>query len=301
MVTRTTPKKRTRIFRSAALAFFQMKGCSNALFNFHVSHTYMLLLFRNHTFPQTLSPTIHIGPTELHKVMVLSCGQNTGKSYNVKNDTVSLENVGNFEFGKGRGGGNKICIYGVIKRILIYEPPSVTSIFENCFTLKVKALWLFEDSVTLSSRHFVTSSVTPLWPALGNVTRSFSTQRRARKLISGHSPTPKPRLLSFDRTQTRVVRGLPTGHNTLRRHLYLMGLINNPLCRRCGSEEETSVHILSECEALASLSHAHLGSYVLGSEDVKSLRLEAIWNLNKGTGSLDLVSDYGAQEVCFRA
>ena len=46
--------------------------------------------------------------------------------------------------------------------------------------------------------------------------------------------------------------GLFTGHNTLRRHLYLMGLIASPLCSRCGAEEEISVHILCECEALAS-------------------------------------------------
>jgi hypothetical protein len=30
-----------------------------------------------------------------------------------------------------------------------------------------------------------------------------------------------------------------------------MGLCNDPMCRKCGTEEETSVHILCECEALA--------------------------------------------------
>ena len=43
-----------------------------------------------------------------------------------------------------------------------------------------------------------------------------------------------------------------------------MGLINSPLCRRCGAEDETSVHILCECEALDSLIHAYLGSFVFG-------------------------------------
>jgi hypothetical protein len=87
------------------------------------------------------------------------------------------------------------------------------------------------------------------------------TQRQAQMLISGPSPTAKTGLLSFNGTQPRVVTGLPTGHNTLRRHTYLMGLINSPLYRRCGTEEETSAHILFECEALASLRHAHLGSF----------------------------------------
>jgi hypothetical protein len=44
----------------------------------------------------------------------------------------------------------------------------------------------------------------------------------------------------FNRTQSRVVTGLLTGHNTLRRHFHLMGLINSPLHRRRGAEEETS-------------------------------------------------------------
>jgi len=52
-----------------------------------------------------------------------------------------------------------------------------------------------------------------------------STQRQASELIVCPSPTKKTRLLSFNRTQSRVVTGLLTGHNSRRRHLYLMGLI----------------------------------------------------------------------------
>jgi len=85
-------------------------------------------------------------------------------------------------------------------------------------------------------------------------------------------------------TQSSVVTGLLTGH-TLRRHLYLMGLSNNPTCRKCGTEEETSVHILYECEVWASLRHAYLGSFFLDHEDIMNLILGAIWNF-KGTGLL---------------
>jgi len=63
----------------------------------------------------------------------------------------------------------------------------------------------------------------------------------------------RARFLSFNRAQSRAVTGLFTGHNTLRRHLHLLGLLDSPLCRRCGAEEETSAHILYEYEALASL------------------------------------------------
>jgi hypothetical protein len=50
-----------------------------------------------------------------------------------------------------------------------------------------------------------------------------------------------------------------------------MGLCNNPMCRKCGTEEETSVHILCECEALTSLRHAYLGSFFLDPEDIREL------------------------------
>jgi hypothetical protein len=53
--------------------------------------------------------------------------------------------------------------------------------------------------------------------------------------------------------QSRVVTDLLTGHNTLRRHLYIMGLIDSPLRTRCRAEDETSAHVLCQREALATL------------------------------------------------
>jgi len=67
----------------------------------------------------------------------------------------------------------------------------------------------------------------------------------------------------FNRIQSRAVTDLLTGHSTLKRHLYILGLLDNPLCRKCRVREETSAHILCECEALASLRHAYLGSFPL--------------------------------------
>jgi hypothetical protein len=55
-----------------------------------------------------------------------------------------------------------------------------------------------------------------------------------------------------------------------------MGLRNNPTCRKCGTEEETSVHVLCECEALASFRHTYVGSFFLDPEDVRKLNIGAI-------------------------
>jgi len=70
----------------------------------------------------------------------------------------------------------------------------------------------------------------------------------------------------------------------MRRHLHLLGLLDSPLCRKCGVKEETSTHILCECEVLASLRHAHLGSFFLEPEDIKSISVGAIWGFGKATG-----------------
>jgi len=47
-----------------------------------------------------------------------------------------------------------------------------------------------------------------------------------------------------------------------------MGLSDSPLYRRYGAEDETSAHILCDCEALATLRHVYLGSF-LEPEDIK--------------------------------
>jgi hypothetical protein len=95
------------------------------------------------------------------------------------------------------------------------------------------------------------------WRGLGDA------QRQARELISGPCLGAKASFLSFNRTQSRAVTGLVTRFNTLRRHFHLMGLSNSPFYKSCGAENEISAHILCECEALASLRHAYLGSFFL--------------------------------------
>jgi hypothetical protein len=130
------------------------------------------------------------------------------------------------------------------------------------------ALGVSRQDIRRRIRHRLFNQHWIWWRGLGD------TQRKARELISGPCLGAKARFLSFNRTQSRAVTGLLTGHNTLRRHLHLMGLSDSPLCRRCGAEDETSARILWECEALASLRHAYLGSF-LEPEDIKSISLGA--------------------------
>jgi len=116
------------------------------------------------------------------------------------------------------------------------------------------------------------------WRGLGD------TQRQAHKFISEPSLGTRAKFMTFNRTQSRAVTGLLMGHNTLRRHLHLLGLLDSPLCRKCRVGEETSAHILCQREALASLRHAYLGSFSLEPEDFRSLGLGAIWSYSKAAG-----------------
>jgi hypothetical protein len=115
--------------------------------------------------------------------------------------------------------------------------------------------------------HWLVNQHWARWRSLGD------TQRQALELISAPILGAKTKVMSFNRTQSRAVIGLLTGHNTLRWHLCLLGLQDSPLCRKCGVMEETSAHILCECEALASLRYAYLGSFFLEPKDIQSISL----------------------------
>jgi hypothetical protein len=94
------------------------------------------------------------------------------------------------------------------------------------------------------------------------------TMRQAQELILGPNTADRTALMSFSRAQSRVVIGLLTGHNTLRRHLHIMGLVDSTLFRKCGAREETSAHVLCEFEALATLRHIYLGPFFLDPKNV---------------------------------
>jgi hypothetical protein len=64
-----------------------------------------------------------------------------------------------------------------------------------------------------------------------------------------------------------------------------MGLGDNPICRKCGTDEETSDHILCKCEALASL-RIYMWSLFLDPEDIRKLGIGAIWSFGRGAGLL---------------
>jgi hypothetical protein len=65
---------------------------------------------------------------------------------------------------------------------------------------------------------------------------------------------------------------------------HLLGLVDRPMCRRCEMGEETSAHVLCECEALALLRHAHLGSFSMELRDIMHTNVGAIYGYARAVG-----------------
>lgn len=110
--------------------------------------------------------------------------------------------------------------------------------------------------------------------------------RQARDFIKGPDPGRARRLLGLGRDSVRFVIGLLTGHNTLRRHLALIGTIVDSRCRKCGEEEESSFHILCECHALAGARLRLLGQPYPDRASIREVELGALLHFGKSAGLL---------------
>lgn len=72
-----------------------------------------------------------------------------------------------------------------------------------------------------------------------------------KRLIQKVSEKIISEFTSLDRSKLRKVVGFVTGHFHFRKHMRTMGVWEgSPLCRLCGGEDETSQHIIFNCEAM---------------------------------------------------
>jgi hypothetical protein len=69
-----------------------------------------------------------------------------------------------------------------------------------------------------------------------------------------------------------------------------MGLTNNPICVRCLEKDESTTHILRDCETLAYVGFSHLGHYFTETGDYQdapvsrhytSFRVQDCWKVNR--------------------
>ncbi|KAJ8940617.1 hypothetical protein NQ318_004541 [Aromia moschata] len=85
-------------------------------------------------------------------------------------------------------------------------------------------------------------------------------QTNSKWMVKAPSKVLTDEILRLSRNQIRLVTGLITGHCHLRKHLHRMGIYSDePICRLCNEEEETSRHIILECPALTHWRYGLLG------------------------------------------
>ena len=72
-------------------------------------------------------------------------------------------------------------------------------------------------------------------------------------------------LLKLNRNNLGMMVQVITGHNSLQRHLGLCYSDEEPTCRQCCEEEETSWHLIAECPAWSRTRNDILGNFSLGS------------------------------------
>ncbi|XP_057333529.1 uncharacterized protein LOC130672801 [Microplitis mediator] len=83
--------------------------------------------------------------------------------------------------------------------------------------------------------------------------------RHTRALVQGPSKSLGASLVELDRSKLRIIVGLVTGHWFTGRHLKLMGITDDSICPRCNLEDETPLHLLSQCRALEDVRKDILG------------------------------------------
>ena len=89
-------------------------------------------------------------------------------------------------------------------------------------------------------------------------------------------------ILSKTKNQIKAVVQIVTGHANLKRHRHIMKLEEDPICE-CGEDEETSIHVLTECPKFALKRRHYLGDFKIKPENVNKLELKQIINFAQAT------------------
>ena len=112
--------------------------------------------------------------------------------------------------------------------------------------------------------------------------------RQSKLFLTGPRQWKVREILNLSRKQLRAVVGLFTGHCQLNRHLSILKIVTDDLCRECGLEQETPEHILCECLGLAGLRFAVFGTGFLRPEYFQTCPLRQTLAFISKTGLLEV-------------
>ena len=122
----------------------------------------------------------------------------------------------------------------------------------------------------------------------GDRWRNLQDCRQARELMGGPNTRFTKQLVTLPRRQVSILVSVLTGHNTLNRHLTIMGIQNNAGCEACDEGLETSLHFLGDCPAWGAKRMRYLGAPRLEANDIKTLDVASLVAFIKATRRLDM-------------
>ena len=117
-----------------------------------------------------------------------------------------------------------------------------------------------------------------------NYWTSLQGMRQAKALLEGPSKVKAKQIICLNRKDCRFAIGILTGHCSLGRHLHILGVGSNPLCRKCEEYEETPIHILCECDALAAERLEAFGSHNINPNDLKGTSISELLSFFRRAG-----------------
>jgi len=94
---------------------------------------------------------------------------------------------------------------------------------------------------------------------------------RQSRCLMGFFPRNKS-LMELSRHDLRCVTGLLTGYCQMKIHIHILGLSQDPECRLCLEDEETAIHVLTQCPALATIGKELWGKSVINLLDIQDTR-----------------------------
>jgi len=113
--------------------------------------------------------------------------------------------------------------------------------------------------------------------------------RNGKLFISGPCKKRADNLLKLSRPQLKMIVAILTGHASVWKHLYVMGLFDgDPTCRFCRMEAERVQHIICCCEALARQRYNVFGRLIAEPKDISTTSVSDLCLFIRGKGLLNL-------------
>ena len=115
--------------------------------------------------------------------------------------------------------------------------------------------------------------------------------RQTKQILPDAQHEWKKGILNYERRHLRVLTQLTTGHANLKRHRYIMGMETDAICDKCKEEEETAMHLMTECPHYWRERMQHLGAARIEEEDIRKLSTKQILNFAQATNRWKTIED----------